>query len=68
MERPQKSTPRLNAIPDACEKLGGISRRKLYDLMDAGHLRSVKIGARRLVSDAAIAEYVERLDSAAGAA
>ncbi|HUO39589.1 MAG TPA: excisionase family DNA-binding protein, partial [Mycobacterium sp.] len=31
----------------------GIGRTKLYELIDSGELRSVKIGSRRFVTDAA---------------
>jgi len=45
------------------EQLGNIGRSKLFELLASGELRSVHIGRRRFVPAAAIAEYVERLES-----
>lgn len=36
-------------------------RSTVYELLNAGELRSIKIGRRRLVTHASIVEYVERL-------
>lgn len=42
-----------------------LSRRTIYELIRSGHLRTVKVGTRRLVPVAALGEYVESLDGAA---
>lgn len=39
----------------------GIGRTKVYELMAAGALRSVKIGRARRVPASALAEFVARL-------
>jgi excisionase family DNA binding protein len=40
-------------------------RSKVYELMRAGELRSVKIGGSRRISAAALTEYVAALESQA---
>jgi len=40
-----------------------VGRSKVFELIESGELRSVKIGRRRLVPSTAIAEYIERLES-----
>jgi excisionase family DNA binding protein len=52
--------PRLLAIKQAIYELG-ISRTALYELINAGKLRTVKIGRRRLVPIEAIEELVAEL-------
>lgn len=39
-----------------------VGRTKVYDLMRAGVLRSVKVGGSRRITLAALAEYVAALD------
>jgi excisionase family DNA binding protein len=51
---------RLHQLDAAMARLG-IGRSTLYRLMDSGQLRSVKIGARRLVPESAIVEFIEGL-------
>ncbi|WP_047890192.1 excisionase family DNA-binding protein [Rhodococcus sp. ARP2] len=53
---------RLRAIPGVMEDLS-VGRSKVFELIESGELRSVKIGRRRLVPSTAIAEYIERLES-----
>ena len=43
----------------------GVSRSTVFELIASGELRSVKIGHRRLVSDAAIADFIAGLEAAA---
>lgn len=45
----------LIAVPAVMARLG-IGRTKLYELIDSGELRSVRIGSRRFVPDAALAD------------
>ncbi len=42
---------------------GAFGRTVAYGLVLGGHLRSVKIGRRRLVVRASIEEYIARLES-----
>jgi excisionase family DNA binding protein len=57
--------PRLLAIKQAIYELG-ISRTALYDLINAGKLRTVKIGRRRLVPIESIEECVAGLGQGGG--
>jgi excisionase family DNA binding protein len=41
----------------------GLGRSKLYQLMDAGEIRSVKVGKRRLIPVSALREFVARLEA-----
>ena len=55
----------LYSVEEAAALLG-LGRTLTYELMRAGELRSVVVGRRRLISAAALAEYVRDLESAAG--
>ena len=55
----------LNNIEQTSEKLGGLGRTRVFDLLRSGQLASVKIGRRRFVPDSAIADYVARLKATA---
>ena len=55
-----KTLPRLLAIKQAIYELG-ISRTAIYELINAGKLKTVKIGRRRLVPIEAIEELVAGL-------
>jgi excisionase family DNA binding protein len=50
----------LYRIPDAMQALN-LSRSKIYELIKAGRLRTVKEGRARLVPAAAIDEYANLL-------
>jgi excisionase family DNA binding protein len=52
--------PRLLAIKQAIYELG-ISRTALYELIEDGRLKTVKIGRRRLVPIEAIEELIAGL-------
>lgn len=51
---------RLHSIPGVVDRLS-ISRSSVYMLIRSGALTSVKSGGRRLVSESAINEYIDRL-------
>lgn len=51
----------LNNIEQTSEKLGGLGRTRVFDLLRTGELASVKIGRRRMIPDSAIAAYIARL-------
>ncbi|MFE2998404.1 helix-turn-helix domain-containing protein [Nocardia sp. NPDC059246] len=40
-----------------------IGHSKYYELIVSGELRSVKIGRRRFVTEAAVVEYISRLEA-----
>ena len=46
------------SVNEARQKLGGISRKTIYDLINSGDLVSFTLGRRRLISGNAIREYV----------
>lgn len=50
----------LYRIPEACDALG-MGRSKLYELMKAGDIASVKDGTTRLIPAEAIEGYARRL-------
>ena len=54
----------LNTVEATGKKLG-TGRAKIFRLIAAGELRSVKVGKRRMISDAAIEDFIERLESGA---
>jgi excisionase family DNA binding protein len=58
--REKKIMPRLLAIKQAIYELG-ISRTALYELIEDGRLKTLKIGRRRLVPIEAIEELIAGL-------
>jgi excisionase family DNA binding protein len=56
--------PGLLTVDEAAEYLR-VSRWTVYNLIRSSQLRTVKIGRRRLVTPAALAECVESLDEVA---
>lgn len=52
---------RLNSVEDVMERLR-IGRSTAFDLIGTRRLRSIKVGRRRLVSETALIEFIERLD------
>ncbi len=57
------SPERIALSPDEAAYLVGISRSRVYELMAAGELRSVKIGRSRRIPRQALLDYIEALDS-----
>ena len=55
---------RLHNIEGVMERLG-VGRSTIFDLISSGELRSVKVGRRRLVSEAALTDFIARIDSGA---
>jgi excisionase family DNA binding protein len=54
----------LNSIPKVVERTG-LGRTTLYREIKLGRLRAVKVGARTLVSEEALNDYVTLLESEA---
>jgi excisionase family DNA binding protein len=52
---------RLNSVEEVMERLR-VGRSTAFDLIRTRRLRSVKVGRRRLVSEAALVEFIEGLD------
>jgi excisionase family DNA binding protein len=58
LEPPAKPGPdRLLSVDEACAALG-LGRSRVYGEMGAGRLRTIKVGRRRLVPAAAVAEFI----------
>ena len=61
----QDPAPLAHPVPAACARLG-VSRTTLYALLAAGELRSFKVGAKTLISEADLRKFVaEKLGEAA---
>lgn len=58
---PDRTSPRLHTIEDVMERLC-IGRTMAFDLIGSNRLRSVKVGRRRLVTEAALVEFIAQLD------
>ena len=54
----QRAPDRLLSVDEACAMLG-LGRSRTYLEIQTGRLRSVKVGRRRLIPVAAVAEYIE---------
>jgi excisionase family DNA binding protein len=50
----------LNSIKDIVARTG-LSRSTVYEEMDSGRLRSVKVGRRRLIPESALVDYIDNL-------
>lgn len=58
LQTPPVMEPLVVRIPDACRMIG-VGRSKLYELLAAGEIEAVKIGARRLILLASLRGFVE---------
>lgn len=65
MTEQHEDTLLLLTVPEAARRLS-VSRSTLYELLDAGAIRSVRIGAGRRVPKVALVEYVEALEGYSG--
>lgn len=54
--------PHLLTLEAVMQRLS-VSRTKVYELLASGDLRSVRVGRRRLVSEAQLAQYIARLEA-----
>ncbi len=50
----------LISIKDACAVLS-LGRRKIYELLDGGKLKSTKVGTKRLITTESVREFVDSL-------
>lgn len=53
--------PPLVSIPNAGVILGGLSRAKVYTMIDAGELRRINLGSRAFIDGQSIQELIDRL-------
>lgn len=56
-----QANARLNSVETVIERLN-LGRTKVYEEISSGRLRSVLVGRRRLVSEAALADYINWLE------
>ncbi|CPV67102.1 ethanolamine utilization protein EutA [Mycobacteroides abscessus] len=63
-ERPDQRllTSRLLPVAGVMDRLS-LGRTAVFELLNSGELRSVKVGRRRLVSEGQIADYIARLEA-----
>jgi excisionase family DNA binding protein len=57
---------RLLDIETARQAIGGVSRTTLYGEIQAGRLRSIKTGRRRLIPQSAITDFITESGGRAG--
>jgi excisionase family DNA binding protein len=57
---PMHFEPIAVGISEAC-RLTGLGRSKLYELLTASEIPSVKIGKRRVIPVAALRDFIDRL-------
>jgi excisionase family DNA binding protein len=55
---------RLNSVDDVIDRLK-LGRSKVYEVLGTGQLRSIKVGRRRLVSEAALVDFINLLEAGA---
>jgi excisionase family DNA binding protein len=58
---------RLNSVEDVMERLK-LGRSKVFEVLGNGQLRSIKVGRRRLISEAALVEFINHLEAGGGVA
>ncbi|MBN7551827.1 helix-turn-helix domain-containing protein [Mycobacteroides abscessus subsp. abscessus] len=54
---------RLLPLEDVMARLQ-VGRTKIYEFIASGQLRSIKVGKRRVVSEAALREFIAAIDGA----
>lgn len=55
--------PLAHRIPDACQRIG-LGRSSLYELIKAGHLRTVRIAGRTLIPESELQRLVTEAKAA----
>ena len=67
MTQPEQSAPqlRLAVAPAEAARMLGLGRTKLYELMAANEITSIKIGTRRLIRVSAIEAFLDRQSTVA---
>ena len=61
----KEAVARLHNIKSAQERLN-LGRSKIFELIASGELRSVQVGARRLIPEQAIVDFINKLDQQSG--
>lgn len=65
MSKPSRNPPVAGLSIDEVMESIGVSRQTVYNEINAGRLRSFKVGRRRLVSPTALDAWVRNLEHAA---
>jgi len=65
MPKPSRTTPITGLSVDEVITSTGLSRQTVYNEINSGRLASFKVGRRRLVSPAALDNWVRKLEGAA---
>ncbi|ORV86848.1 ethanolamine utilization protein EutA [Mycobacterium interjectum] len=60
-----RTPPTLHPVESVMARLH-LGRSKVFELLASGELRSVKVGRRRLVSESALCEFIDKLDGTIG--
>lgn len=61
-----QNTPLVHPVPEACRRLS-IGRTMLYQLIERGELRPIKLGSKTLIPEAELQRLVAERLSAGGA-
>lgn len=61
-----EGAPRLHRVQAAADRIG-MSRSRLYEILAAGEMRSVKVGRRRLIPESAIRDYIAKVEATCSA-
>jgi excisionase family DNA binding protein len=51
----------IHSVPQSRERLGGLSRSSLYELIARGELELVKIGRRSFITEDSLQRFVSQL-------
>jgi len=62
VEPSAEQLPRLHSVESVMDRLN-LGRSKVFELFERGELRSIKVGRRRLTTEAALVEFIARLDA-----
>ena len=58
-------TPLIHSITSTQRRLGNTGRTKIYDLINEGKLKKIKIGTRTFITDNSIRAYIRELENEA---
>lgn len=59
-----KTAPLIHSIPTTEHLLGDIGHTKIYEIINEGKLKKIKIGTRSFITDKSIRDYVRELEEA----
>jgi excisionase family DNA binding protein len=62
MPQRAETAAQLHSVEGVMNRLN-VGKTQVYGLLGSGALRSVKVGRRRLVSEAALVDFINRLEA-----